>query len=436
MADDKLTDRVELAETPNDNDFFYVVDVSDPTDDVTGSSKKIKYSNFKNSGTGSAERVELEVRFDEAVAKGDPVYITGFNLGQNRITVAKADSADSAKMPSIGLAGDSYLLNDNGIAITMGSLVDVNTASFSEGDVLYVDSGGGLTANKVGGSKLIQNVGKVGRSQSVNGEIVVMAIGRTNDVPNLPNGKFFIGSSNNTVESAYTLPTTDGAANQVLQTDGSGAVTFQTISGGSGLTALVDDTNPQLGGDLDLNGNNIDGAGNIDIEGGFSMFADGGTESDKFTVTTHEYAFSDENEDPLYDYNATDGHKFHTSGSERVNIKQNGGVELKGEVYADAELNNGNSSTAITIDWTSKNYQKVTLTDTCVFTFTAPNGVTTLILKLTQDATGSRTVTFPASVLWSGGTAPTLTTDANAVDLISFYYDGTNYIGGFLSDVK
>lgn len=200
------------------------------------------------SNTGSAERVELEVRFDEAVAKGDPVYVTGFNLGQNRITVAKADAADSAKMPSIGLAGDSYLLNDNGVAITMGSLVDVNTASFSEGDVLYVDSGGGLTANKPGGEKLIQNVGKVGRSQSVNGEIVVMAIGRTNDVPNLPNGKFFIGSSNNTVESAYTLPTTDGTANQVLQTDGSGTVTFETITSDETLSV----TSTQSGSDFDL----------------------------------------------------------------------------------------------------------------------------------------------------------------------------------------
>jgi len=60
MADDKLTDRVELAETPNDNDFFYVVDVSDSTDDITGSSKKIKYSNFKNGGGGGGGTGTLE----------------------------------------------------------------------------------------------------------------------------------------------------------------------------------------------------------------------------------------------------------------------------------------------------------------------------------------------------------------------------------------
>ena len=32
--------------------------------------------------------------------------------------------------------------------------------------------------------------------------------------------------------NAYTFPTTDGSANQVLQTDGSGNITFQTVSGG------------------------------------------------------------------------------------------------------------------------------------------------------------------------------------------------------------
>lgn len=224
-----------------------------------------------STGTGSsesAERIELEVRFDEAVVKGDPLYITGYNVGQSRITVAKADASDSAKMPSIGLADAAYSLNDNGKALTMGSLVDVNTSSFSEGDVLYVAATGGLTATKPTGSNLIQNVGKVGRSNVNNGEIVVMAIGRSNDVPNLTTGKIFIGSASNTVESAYTLPTADGTANQVLQTNGSGAVSFSSITQATGneLENVVEDTTPQLGGNLDVNGNKIVSTSNGDID--------------------------------------------------------------------------------------------------------------------------------------------------------------------------
>ena len=132
-----------------------------------------------------SDRVTIEVRFDESVSKGDPLYITGYNNGQNRIAVAKADAADSAKMPSIGLAKADYSQNDNGQVTTIGSLEDVNTQNapndFQEGDVLYVKAGGGLTNVKPTGTNLIQNVGKVGRRQQNNGEIVVMAIGRSND---------------------------------------------------------------------------------------------------------------------------------------------------------------------------------------------------------------------------------------------------------------
>lgn len=93
------------------------------------------------------------------------------------------------------------------------------------------------------------------------------------------------------------------------------------------------------------------------------------------------------------------------------------------------ETDNGNSSTADTIDWTVSNKQKSTLTGNCTFTFTAPPGPCSLVLKLIQDGTGSRLVTWPATVHWSGGTAPTLTTTLNKVDIVTFYYDGTTYFG-------
>ena len=56
---------------------------------------------------------------------------------------------------------------------------------------------------------------------------------------------------------------TDGTTGQVLTTDGSGTFTFSDAPSGD----LVDDTTPQLGGDLDLNSSNITGTGNIDITG-------------------------------------------------------------------------------------------------------------------------------------------------------------------------
>ena len=42
---------------------------------------------------------------------------------------------------------------------------------------------------------------------------------------------------------------------------------YSTESGGGGISNIVEDTTPQLGGDLDLNGSDITGTGNIDISG-------------------------------------------------------------------------------------------------------------------------------------------------------------------------
>ena len=82
-----------------------------------------------------------------------------------------------------------------------------------------------------------------------------------------------------------------------------------------------------------------------------------------------------------------------------------------------------------TIDWGTGNMFNFTFgAFNETFTFTAPTKPGTFILKLVQDSVGSRTATWPATVKWPGGTAPTLTTTATTgTDIVTFYYDGTNY---------
>lgn len=72
----------------------------------------------------------------------------------------------------------------------------------------------------------------------------------------------------------------------------------------------------------------------------------------------------------------------------------------------------------------------LTLTANCTLTFPTAAKGKSFTLGLVQDATGSRTVTWPGSVKWAGGTAPTLTTTAAKTDVISFLCgDGTNWLG-------
>lgn len=71
----------------------------------------------------------------------------------------------------------------------------------------------------------------------------------------------------------------------------------------------------------------------------------------------------------------------------------------------------------------------ITATLTGNITVTLTNGVKkgeTLTLKLTQDGTGNRTVTWPSNFKKAGGSL-TLSTGASAVDMITMQWDGTNW---------
>jgi hypothetical protein len=61
----------------------------------------------------------------------------------------------------------------------------------------------------------------------------------------------------------------------------------------------------------------------------------------------------------------------------------------------------------------------------------AAGNVFTLTMFLTQDGTGSRTVTWPGAVKWPGGAAPTLTTTINKTDIIQLvtHDGGTTWYG-------
>ena len=93
------------------------------------------------------------------------------------------------------------------------------------------------------------------------------------------------------------------------------------------------------------------------------------------------------------------------------------------------EVATANTGTAYTVDLANGSVQILTLTGNCVFTFPAVTAGRSFMMILKQDATGSRTVTWPGTVKWPGGTAPTITSTASRGDKFVFTADGTNWIG-------
>ena len=71
----------------------------------------------------------------------------------------------------------------------------------------------------------------------------------------------------------------------------------------------------------------------------------------------------------------------------------------------------------------------LTASTPCTFAMpTSPTAGNSFILLLTQAATGMTTATF-TGVKWPGGTVPTITATASAVDILSFVYIGTSWYG-------
>ena len=75
-----------------------------------------------------------------------------------------------------------------------------------------------------------------------------------------------------------------------------------------------------------------------------------------------------------------------------------------------------------------------TLTENTTFAFSNPpsgTGLGAFIIKVKQDGTGGRTLAFPGTVDWAGGSAPDVSTGANDVDIFVFVTvdAGTIYYG-------
>jgi hypothetical protein len=95
--------------------------------------------------------------------------------------------------------------------------------------------------------------------------------------------------------------------------------------------------------------------------------------------------------------------------------------------YAETVYAGGNTGSTETLDETNGNVQSWTLDASCTFTMPSGSGLkpgTSMTLILTQDG-ASRTGTF-TGVKWAGGTAVTLSTGDDDVDVLTF----TTFNGG------
>ena len=93
---------------------------------------------------------------------------------------------------------------------------------------------------------------------------------------------------------------------------------------------------------------------------------------------------------------------------------------------------------AVSINWTLGNKYHLLMENNSTVTFaTNPINPCNLLLKVAQGNGGSKIITWAVhsgDIYWAGGgktdtDKPTLTTTDDDSDIITFYFDGTNYFG-------
>ena len=87
---------------------------------------------------------------------------------------------------------------------------------------------------------------------------------------------------------------------------------------------------------------------------------------------------------------------------------------------------------SVTFDLNEANTHTVTLDGNRTLAISNETAGQKFIIKLAQDGTGSRTVSWFSTIKWAGGVVPTLTTTANKADVFGFICTGTDAYDGFV----
>lgn len=82
-----------------------------------------------------------------------------------------------------------------------------------------------------------------------------------------------------------------------------------------------------------------------------------------------------------------------------------------------------------TVSWANGDRQKMTLDENLTITFSNAAEGQTLTLYMLQDGSGTNTISFADTIVWSDATTPTWTTTASKMNIAVITYIGSAYYG-------
>lgn len=264
---------------------------------------------------------------------------------------------------------------------SIGSLSDVDTTGVANDSILKYNSTSGnweIGTDATGAGGLVDVVDdtspQLGGNLDVNGNSIVSAsAGNITITPD---------TTGSIVLDGVNWPQADGSADQFLKTNGAGQLSYASITEatGSELENVSEDTTPQLGGDLDVNGNAI-----VSVSNGNIAITPNGT----------------------------------------------GQVQTTNLRYDEDIHALGTTSGTITPDVANGNVQTITLDGNLTFNaFSNPIAGQSLTLIIDTNGTG-RTLT--TTMKTPDATDPTMST-TDTTDICTVFYDGTNYYMNYVTN--
>ncbi len=248
---------------------------------------------------------------------------------------------------------------------------------------------------------------------------------RLTDGKNVNEAKYLsiAAPDNITSDTTLTFPNSAGTNGQFLKTDGNGELTWSTPNTG-GIAAVVDDTTPELGGDLASNGHDINFAdndkakfgnsGDLEIfhDGTNSLIKDVGTGQLKISGFDAVKITNGDDTIPSAQFISSGEAQLYYAGSQKLAANTDGitvtgkvvsdGLEVDGDIKLDGNYPIGTNNVALgntALDSITSGNENTAIGANALSSFTTQSGSTAVGFNAAERTTGGNNTAIGESAL-------------------------------------